>query len=83
MNHINEHLLQKVFKVSAATCTQFQTVAQLVKPSIANVLFKVRPSLHQAFLQVTDAMNICFVHALLHNTPIRHMILVGATLRGC
>jgi len=34
-----------------------------------NVLFKVIPSLHQAFLQVIDVTNLCFVHVLLHNAP--------------
>ena len=37
--------------------------------SLDNVLFKVNPSLHQAFLQVIDITNLCSVHALLHNTP--------------
>ena len=26
-------------------------------------------SLHQAFLKVVDVMNLCFIHALLYNTP--------------
>jgi len=61
-----------VFKVSATsehTHTWSQTVAPLVKLSLDNILFKVNPSLRQAFLQVTDVTNLCFVHALLHNTP--------------
>ena len=37
--------------------------------SIDDVLIKVKPSLHQAFLQVVDVMNLCFTRALLYNTP--------------
>ena len=33
------------------------------------VPLKVKTSLHQAFSQVVDVMNICFIHALLYNTP--------------
>ena len=41
----------------------------LVNRSLDNVLFRVNPSLCQAFLQVIDVTNLCFVHALLHNNP--------------
>ena len=44
-------------------------VVPLVNLSLDNVLFKVKPSLHQAFLQVIDITNLCFVHTLLYNTP--------------
>jgi len=37
--------------------------------SIDDVSVKVKASLHQAFSQVVDIMNFCFVHALLYNTP--------------
>jgi len=30
---------------------------------------KVKTSLHQAFSQVVDVMNLCFTHTLLYNTP--------------
>jgi len=33
------------------------------------MLFKVKPSLHQAFLDVTGVTDLYFVHTLLHNTP--------------
>jgi len=36
---------------------------------IHDVLVKVKTSLRQAFLQVVDVMNLCFVQALLYNTP--------------
>ena len=36
---------------------------------IDDVPVKVKTSLHQAFSQVVDAMNLCFIHALLYNTP--------------
>jgi len=49
--------------------TWSQMVAPLDSRSLSNVLFKVKPSLHQAFLEVVDITNLCFVHALLHNTP--------------
>jgi len=39
--------------------------------SIDDVLVKVKTSLHQAFLQVVDIMNLCFVYALLYNTPYK------------
>jgi len=37
--------------------------------SIDDVPVKVKTSLHQAFSQVVDVMNLCFIHALLYNTP--------------
>ena len=37
--------------------------------STDDVLVKVKTSLRQAFLQVVDVMNLCFVQALLYNTP--------------
>ena len=51
------------------THSSSQTVMPLVGHSVDNVLFRVIPSLHQAFLQITDIINLCFVHALLRNTP--------------
>jgi len=61
---------QHAFKVSVtSTHTWSQMVALLNNRSINNVLFRVKPSLHQAFLQVIDVTNLCFKHALLHNTP--------------
>jgi len=39
--------------------------------SIDDVLVKVKTSLHQAFSQVVDVMNLCFMHALLYNTPYK------------
>jgi len=39
----------------------------MVNRSVDNVLFKVKPSLHQAFSQVIDVMNLCFGHASLQN----------------
>jgi len=38
--------------------------------SIDDVPVKVKTSLHQAFLQVVDVMNLYFMHALLYNTQI-------------
>ena len=65
MNHINEH----VFKVSTtSTNTRSQMEKPLVNRSVSDVLVKVKPSLHQAFSQVVDVMNLCFIHALLYNT---------------
>jgi len=37
--------------------------------SIDDVPVKVKTSLHQAFSQVVDVMNLFFMHALLYNTP--------------
>jgi len=38
----------------------------LVNRSVDNVLFKVKPTLHQALLQVTDVMSLCCIHGLLY-----------------
>jgi len=38
-------------------------------PSIEDVPVKVKTSLHQTFSQVVDVKNLCFIHALLYNTP--------------
>jgi len=46
-----------------------QTVAPMVNGSLDDVLSKINPILHQTFLQVTDVTNLCFIHALLHDTP--------------
>ena len=42
---------------------------QLINRSLDNVLFKVNPSLRQAFLQVIDVTNLCSVHALMQLHP--------------
>jgi len=66
MNHINEH----VFKVSTtSTHTWSQMVTPLVNRSVSDVLVKVKPRLHQAFSKVVDVANLCFIQALLYNTP--------------
>jgi len=39
--------------------------------SIDDVLVKVKRSLHQAFSQVVDIVNLCFIQALLYNTPYK------------
>jgi len=39
--------------------------------SIDDVPVKVKTSLYQAFSQVVDAMNLCFIHGLLYNTPAK------------
>jgi len=36
--------------------------------SIDDVPVKLKTSLHQAFLQVVDVVNLCFMYALLYNT---------------
>jgi len=38
-----------------------------------DVLVTVKTNLHQAFLQVIDVMNLCFMHALLYNTPYKYI----------
>ena len=35
-------------------------------PSIDDVPVELKISLHRAFSQVVDAMNLCFIHALLY-----------------
>jgi len=37
--------------------------------SIDDVPVKVKTSLHQVFSQAVDVVNLCFIHALLYNTP--------------
>jgi len=39
--------------------------------SIDDVLVKLKTSLHQAFSQVVNVMNLCLIHALLYNTPYK------------
>jgi len=41
--------------------------------SITDIQVKVKTSLHQALPQVVDVMNLCFMHALLYNTPNRYI----------
>jgi len=48
--------------------TQSQMVKPLVNRSVSDVMVRVKPSLHQAFLQVVYVMNFPFIHALLYNT---------------
>ena len=54
---------------ATSTHTWSQDCCVTVNRSLHNVLFKVNPSLCQAFLQVIDVTNLCSVHTLLHNTP--------------
>jgi len=53
-------------------------VTPLVNRSVSDVLVKVKPSLHQAFLKVVNVVNLCFIYTLLYNTPnkvnLRHMM---------
>jgi len=37
--------------------------------NIDDVPVKVKTNLHQAFSQVVDVMNLCFIHRLMDNTP--------------
>jgi len=36
-----------------------------------DILVKVKRSLHRAFSQVVDVVNLCFMHALLYNIPYK------------
>jgi len=59
-----------MFKVSTTSMhTWSQSVMPLVNRIIDDALVKVKPRLHQAFSQVVDVMNFCFIHAVLYNTP--------------
>jgi len=53
-------------------------VTLLFNRSVDDVLVKVKPRLHQEFLQVVDVTNLCIIHALLYKTPntlnLRHMM---------
>jgi len=40
----------------------------LVFRSVDDILVRVKPSLHQAFSQVFNVMNLYFTYALLYNT---------------
>ena len=37
--------------------------------SMDDLTVKVKTNSHEAFSQVVDVMNLCFIHALLYNTP--------------
>jgi len=47
--------------------TWSQMVMPMVNRTVVDVLLKIKPSLHGAFLQVVDVMNRCFIH---HTTTI-------------
>jgi len=59
---------EHVFKVST-TNTHISLMAMLlVFRSVDDVLVRVKPSLHEAFSQVFNVMNLYLIHALLYNT---------------
>ena len=59
-----------MFKVSTTSMhTWSQSVMPLVNRIIDDALVKVKPRLHQAFSKVVDVANLCFIQALLYNTP--------------
>jgi len=61
---------EHVFKVSTTSIrARSQMVTLLVNRSVDDDLVKVKPCLRQAFSQVDDDMNLCFIHVLLYNTP--------------
>jgi len=41
--------------------------------SIDDVLVKLKTSLHQVSSQVVNVKNLCFIHALLYNTPYKYI----------
>ena len=66
VNHINEHSCQSM---CSSVHHQQAHMISVDHAIINDVLVKVKTSLHQAFSQVVDVMNFCFIHALLCNTP--------------
>jgi len=58
-----------VQSATTSTHTWSRMVTPLLNRGVRDVLVKVERSLHQAFLKVVDVMNLCFIHALLYNTP--------------
>ena len=72
MNHIHEHSYIR----TCVQCLYYQHAhmisdgcATLASCSIDSVVVKVKPSLHQAFLQVIDVLN-GFMHTLLYKTEL-------------
>ena len=60
---------EHVFKVSTTNTHTLSLMATLlVVCSVDDVLVQIKPSLHQAFSQVFNVMNLYFIHALLYNT---------------
>jgi len=59
---------EHVFKVSTTNMQISLMATVLVFRSVDDVLVQVKPSLHQAFSQVFNVMNLYFIHALLYNT---------------
>jgi len=57
-----------MFKVSTTNTHISLMVTPLVFRSVDDILVSVKPSLHQAFSQVFNVMNLYFMHALLYNT---------------
>jgi len=62
-------MLEHAFEVS--TMHQHAHMISDGPASTDDVLAKVKTNLHQAFLQVVNVMNLCFMHALLYNTPYK------------
>jgi len=66
VNHTNDHSGQRMSsKCPPPACTRdlrWSCQHQYVQ-------VKVKTSLHQAFSQVVDVMNLCFAYALLYDTP--------------
>jgi len=60
---------EHVFKMST-TSTHTRSYMVLVIRSVDDDLIRVKPSLHKAFSQVFDVMNLCFIHALLYKPEI-------------
>ena len=63
---MNVHVHSMCLKCPPPARTQgSQMVTPVVDRSVDDVLVKVKSSL----LQVVDVMNLCFIQALLYNTP--------------
>jgi len=69
VNHMNEHSCQSRACVQSVHHQNAHMISD-GHSRIDHVPVKVKTSLHQAFLQVVDVMNHCFMHALLYNTQI-------------
>jgi len=71
MDHINEDSCHSMcLKCPSPAHTRFQMVTPLVNRCTDDVLIEVKPSLHQAFSQVDDVINLCFIHAMLYNSQM-------------
>jgi len=62
-SHKSLNIHVRAYVVSVHQHSHSQMVTSLVSRTVDDVLVKVKPSLHRAFLHVVDVVNLCFTNA--------------------